>query len=203
MNYRNRVVLCGILTKEFECKTKCYVNNVYEGEIEVERNSGVKDSLVLRVSENIFEDGIIPFDEGDKIWLLGELRTYTYMKDGIRKNINYVYVMDIAKVYEETARTNIVELAGVIRKKGNLRYTPLGRRIQDFTVELKTKKGNNAYIPVIFWEHMAEYVSQWYKEGDQIKLKGRYQSRKYTKLNPNGKIEEKITYEVSVFAVET
>lgn len=202
MYYRNRIVLSGILTKGFKCKTKYDANNVYEGKINVERDGGMKDSLLIRVYENLFEDGIIPCEEGDKIWLLGEFRTHMYVQDGTKRYRNYVYVMDLAKVHEEAIETNIVDLAGIIRKKGDLRYISSGRRVQEFTVESKTKNGNNAYIPVIFWDNKAEYVSQRYKEGDKIKLKGRYQSRKYTEVNPNGKFEKKITYEVSADTVE-
>ena len=57
------------------------------------------------------------------------------------------------------------------------------------------------YIPTIAWGRNARFC-QNLEVGNNLKIWGRIQSRQYQKRYPNGEIEEKTAYEVSVSKME-
>lgn len=60
------------------------------------------------------------------------------------------------------------------------------------------------YIPCICWQETADEVAEW-KQGDKVKLLGRYQSREYSKLKDIDNEESRETrtaYELSVNYIE-
>ena len=196
MMYRNEVMLSGYLVENFKFHHSIGTR-IFEGKIEVERRSGTKDIIILQIPEKrLAETGDL--QEGDGIDVLGEMRTYRKIGDDSQPHDkNYVYVEEV-KYSSYPYMENQVKLSGVIVRIGNLRRTPLGRKITDVIIAVESNNGYRyAYVPVVFWNEMAEEVSN-YRIGDEIKIKGRFQSRDYIKKTGN-KIELRTTYEVSAF----
>ena len=77
----------------------------------------------------------------------------------------------------------------------------MGRDIADVLLAVNRGSGKSDYIPCIFWGRNAVYVSRL-DIGTKIGISGRVQSRDYTKTLPNGKVLEKVAYEVSVSTLE-
>ena len=61
--------------------------------------------------------------------------------------------------------------------------------------------GKSDYIPCIAWGRNARYASGLYV-GSNVKLKGRIQSRVYTKRLGEDEYEPRVAYEVSVSQIE-
>lgn len=172
---------------------KFYFFNVY-----TQRLSGYADKLPCIVPEVN-----LPYIyEGQTVGICGEVRTRNVEADGKSHLEIYVFVKETGTCGEED--TNYVELRGFIRRKPNLRETPLGRTICD--VFLKVSRVDEEtevsytqfdYIPCIFWGRQALRVAEM-EVGKEISITGRLQSREYVKQNLFGECETKTAYELSV-----
>ena len=185
MNYRNEVILSGHIVENFKFHHFCGIK-IFEGKIEIERRSGAKDVLILQISERRLKE-TVSLKEGDGIIIFGELRTYRYM--GTERTC-YTFNPDM---------TNQVKISGTIVKKGTLRITQFsGTNVTEAIIASKSNNGyQHAYVPVIFWDEMAEEVFFNYKVGSEITIQGRFQSRDYVKKPKGGSAELKTTFEVS------
>ena len=96
---------------------------------------------------------------------------------------------------------NDVCLKGFICKKPIYRKTPLGKEITDFLIAVNRRNGKSDYIHCIAWGQNAKEVSEC-SVGDEIVVKGRFQSREYEKLLANGKLVKKVAYEISANFVD-
>lgn len=162
---------------------------VYEGVIQVIRDSGVVD-LIPILCNDISNVTLNSF-----VTIVGQFRSRDIPKpDGRLKVQLYVYVKDI-KLAEEKIYKNNIEMTGYVCKHPSLRNTPSGKQVADLLVACNYSKDKTAYIPVIAWGREARKSGK-YPVGTQVKVSGRLQSRKYTK-QVDDRIEEYIAYELS------
>ena len=81
------------------------------------------------------------------------------------------------------------------------RTTPFGREIADILLAVNRAYNKSDYIPCIAWGRNARFASHL-KVGDNIKVWGRVQSRKYQKKISDDNIEERTAYEISISKME-
>ena len=92
---------------------------------------------------------------------------------------------------------NTVFLSGALCKPPSFRTTPFGREIADLMLAVNRSYGKSDYIPCIAWGRTARFASGL-SVGDHVQLQGRFQSRVYQKQLPDGTVQERTAYEVSV-----
>lgn len=155
------------------------------------RTSGVDDTLKVIAKDSEVSKVLNKIKVMDFISIFGEIRTRTVG----RKLSVFIYVSHIEQISEENDRKNIVELEGTICKPVVNRMTPLGRNITDVMLAVNRFKGRSSYIPLVSWGLDATYLSA-FKVGDKIHLKGRFQSRAFSK-----NCETRVAYEVSISEV--
>ena len=198
MVYRNEVILHGTIAEEFAFHHNNGKKTMLSAKVDVERKSKVKDTIVLQIPEWSLKE-VSELKKGDEVYICGELKTYSYKgKDGKLHDKNYVYVKNIFGSINMSENNNEVKISGKLVKKGDIRTTAEGKRIIDVTIKTKCNDGHKwAYIPVIFWNALAERVQCFCEVGENISLIGRFQSRNYIKMYADGVKSEKVTYEVS------
>ena len=170
----------------------------YQITVATERLSGVKDNVPV-----LFSQAKLPLvndiiASGEKIEVHGEIRSCSKPRnDGSDKMklIVSVFSKSISQYTtqgDEDKDVNEAILCGSITRMGELRTTPSGMTIVDFTVGVNGL--SRVYkVPCICWGRTAEWVSTI--EGDSpITLFGRFQSRVYK----NQKGEVHTVYELSV-----
>lgn len=165
------------------------------GTIAVERLSGTVDHLPVCIPEKVFDEAM-KADRyvGDALRLTGEIRTYNKMIDGKARLIIYLYAHKIENSHADDE--NRVNMTGNICKPPIYRLTPFGREITDLLLAINRGNGKTDYIPCITWGSGARRAREW-KVGDTVELTGRFQSREYDKLLPDGSHETRTAYEVS------
>ena len=199
MNPKNKVEIDGIIESEFNKKQ--YDESFYRMIISVERNSGMKDSIPLLISEriiNIRENYI-----GKYMKIIGEFRSYNCHEEDKNKLILFVFVREWEIIDEPECRkpNNNIELEGYICKEPIYRKTPLGREIADLLLAVNRPYGKSDYIPCICWGRNARYAAG-FEVGSRCTIWGRIQSREYMKKISEEEIETKIAYEISVSKLE-
>lgn len=215
------------IKKEYDCDSKIIVtgeiieapayshsNNktqFYNVTIKSKRQSGTIDYLPIVVSENTLDEYKNTYGEltaGTHVEITGHVGSFNRPiepetinpKTGRRKTqlCVRVYAKTIRPVGKTDADTNDVVIKGFLASEPILRKTPLGRQICDTMVAVNalTRKRSN-YLPTICWRETAAFASKL-ELGSKIIIKGRLQSRVYTKTNPETKdVTEHITYEIS------
>lgn len=191
----NRITLSG---KIYDLEYSYSVNGekMYSSRIEVERKSGVVDTL------NCIIPGIMVdrLNTVDKTTIIGEVRTRNVTVNDRNKLEVYIFVSEIADYCGRDGQ--LVEIRGTICKKPIYRETPLGRAITDMIIASNRERNNKSdYIPCIAWGRTAERMANA-NVGDNVIAKGRLQSREYTKAYDDGRKEVKTTYEVSLNYIE-
>lgn len=97
--------------------------------------------------------------------------------------------------------SNEVILNGFICKKPIYRQTPFGREISDILLAVNRAYNKSDYIPCIAWGRNARFCEN-IPVGTEVKIIGRVQSRTYEKKYDDGRVENKVAYEVSVASLE-
>jgi single-strand DNA-binding protein len=82
---------------------------------------------------------------------------------------------------------NKVQIIGNLGRDPELRYTPAGKAVANFTVAVNRVTGTGEqrqeeteWFRVVAWERLAETCQQYLEKGARVYLEGRLQSRKYT-----------------------
>ena len=84
---------------------------------------------------------------------------------------------------------NKILLIGRLTKAPELRYTQSGTAVASFTLAVNRSFANQNgereadFINCIAWQKAAEFVSQYFKKGQQMALEGRLQVRSYDDNN--------------------
>lgn len=201
INENNKVFINGKIVSDVEFSHEFYGEGFYEFQVEIPRISGVYDTIPVIISERIFNTNKDYY--GMVVSVFGEYRSFN-KRIGDRTALMlslFANEIEFEEYPIETCDNNSVELIGYICKKANYRRTPKGRDIADVLIAVNRGNGKSDYIPCIFWGRNAIYVSRL-DVGTKIGLSGRIQSRPYTKVMPDGKVLEKVAYEVSVKALE-
>ncbi len=188
----NRVYLCGKIASEPIFSHEIMGENFYDASISVERLSGQEDIIPVTISDRLLDDD---FEIGNLIGLIGQFRSYNKIVDGHSRLVLRVFVREIAEIDEQCP--NVIELDGFVCKPPVYRQTPFKREIADILLAVNRAYNKSDYIPTIAWGRNARYAST-FEVGDRIELVGRIQSRVYQKQLDDGRIEERVAYEVSI-----
>jgi single-strand DNA-binding protein len=97
---------------------------------------------------------------------------------------------------------NLVILQGNLTKDPELRYTPNGNPVVNFTIATNEpfKDGDEwkekaEFHNIVMWGKQAEFVSQYFVKGDKVTVTGRLQTRKWEKDGINHYMTEIIARE--------
>lgn len=194
----NKVNIAGVICSDFKYSHTLCGEKFYIADLEVERTSGKSDIIPIMVSDRMIK---IEDLTGVSVEILGQFRSYNKNIDGKTKLLLTVFVLEIEFLENFTYNNNNVELIGYICKEPIYRTTPLGREIADVMLAVQRKYGKSDYIPCIAWGRNARFVGNL-EMGQQIKIKGRIQSRDYQKKLDDGTIVERTCNEVSISSVE-
>lgn len=168
----------------------------YSFPLEVERLSGTADVLNVVISEELLDQ--CPVESGREYQASGEVRSFNNRTGiGSRLVISF-FARSIQPTQGE--HLNHLELRGVLCKAPNLRRTPLGREICDLLLAVNRRYGRADYLPCITWGALARSCGEL-SVGDEVRLTGRLQSRKYRKM-AGDREEERTAYEISVMELE-
>lgn len=194
----NAVALQGILK---ELRKVDNINtlpfNGYELTVITERHSGALDEAIVYVQgDNVDSIGVnVP------VMILGSLQAYKNFITG--KVLVYVLAETAQQITgEHWDYENEVQLSGALGSGITYRETPLGKRISDISVLVENglKDLHGCYIPCIAWNDTAAMVKGW-QAGERVTLKGKLQSRAYTKRISEQQEEQRTAYEVSIYAI--
>lgn len=169
----------------------------YTFKLNVSRLSGVVDSLPVTVPKRILET--VNLNEGNNISLTGQLRSYNKYMENRTRLILTAFAKSIEEEESEENPNNVV-LNGYICKEPTYRKTPFGREITDVIIAVNRAFNRSDYIPTICWGKNALLCKEL-PVGTNVLIKGRLQSREYTKRNGE-EYETRVAYEVSVGEIE-
>lgn len=191
----NRIRLIGRFVSLKQVFTNAFGQTYAEVVINSTRKSGVVDlcTTILPIWE------IENWQVDDYIYIEGEIRSLNFMDEYERSHLKiYVHSIVSNKLSNAEKEINDVSITGFVVKPPVYRTTPFGREITDLFVAVHRSGGRRSdYLPCIVWGRNASFAKNL-EVGDCIQLEqGRFQSRKYTKTEPNGEEIEKIAFEIS------
>ena len=198
----NSASLTGKIISKPEFSHEVYGEGFYNITVEVPRLSNTYDYLPVMFSERLLP--LEKFEIGKIVAVDGQFRSYNnYSSEGGHKLLLTVFARDIVIMdpSDKVRVTNSIYLNGFICKNPVYRTTPFGREISDILLAVNRAYNKSDYIPCIAWGRNARYASN-FEVGDNIKIWGRIQSRKYQKKLSDGIVEDRIAYEVSISKME-
>lgn len=163
--------------------------------LEATRPKGVVDSLVVHASRYLFDRKPL---KGEHLALKGQVRTYQEAV-GDKNHLRIVFFAFDAEPY--TQDCNEVQVDGFVCKPPNYRVTPLGREICDLMIAVNRPGNRSDYLPCIVWGRSGKFASHLLV-GAEVSIKGRLQSRNYTKVDTEGNQLLKTAYEISVHSIK-
>ncbi len=180
-----------------------YSHNVMDEEfykftLNVSRLSGTIDALPVTAPKKLIEE--MNLHSGDTISVTGQLRSYNKYLDNRTRLILTAFAKSIDEGEGESENPNSVILNGYICKAPTYRKTPFGREITDVIIAVNRAFNRSDYIPTICWGKNA-LLCRDLPVGTNVLIKGRLQSREYTKRNGDD-YEIRTAYEVSVGEIE-
>lgn len=187
----NKVVLHGII-KDIQYSHTVQDIEYDKASLIVKRDNGKEDLINLK-----FKKFSNPYQDGDEVSLIGNVRTYT-QRVGDKSKVE-IYVFTYFDIPEEDLINN-VELVGRICKSNGLRKTMAGKDVIDFILanNLVTETQSlNCYIPCVAWGKMAKDISKM-NIGDELNIAGQLQSREYRKKISEEDFEIKVAHEVNI-----
>lgn len=101
---------------------------------------------------------------------------------------------------------NIIAIMGRLSRDPELRQTTTGKNVASFTIACsRGRKDANGkdlvdWIPVVAWEHTAEFVCKYFEKGSLIAIDGRLQSRTYKDRDGNNRTAIEIVANNANFA---
>lgn len=195
----NSVAIVGRIKTECKFSHEVYGEGFYVFDVEASRLSENADVLPITVSERLIDKELLM--PGKFVSVNGQLRSYNNYSEKKNKLVLTIFAREI-EIFEEATDKNPNEifLNGFVCKPPVYRTTPFGREIADILVAVNRAYNKSDYIPCIAWGRNARFAGNL-KVGENIKLWGRIQSRKYQK-KLGELIEDKIAYEVSVSKIE-
>lgn len=164
--------------------------------LEIPRLSGAVDTLPVIAEESL----LLPLDPtaGEMITVHGQIRSHNQRTDGIRHLLIFVFASEI--LVEDGEPVNEVIVEGPLCREPNFRRTPLGREICDAMLAVSRAFHRADYLPCILWGRIAQDISQCHTR-DVIAIRGRLQSRIYTKVTADG-VTDRTAYEISAISAE-
>lgn len=101
---------------------------------------------------------------------------------------------------------NVIAIMGRLSRDPELRQTTTGKNVASFTLACsrgrKDASGKDLvdWIPVVAWEHTAEFVCKYFEKGSLIAIDGRLQSRTYKDRDGNNRTAIEIVANNANFA---
>jgi len=83
------------------------------------------------------------------------------------------------------ASLNTITLIGRVVAPPEMRYTPGGKAVGQFTLAVDRRAGKNTqekecdFIPIVVWEKLAEICNEYLTKGKQIAIQGQLRTRSY------------------------
>ena len=192
----NIVEIGGKIVKEPVLSHEIYDEKFYRFEIETKRLSEITDVLPIIISERLID--IASLKNGQIVHVSGQVRSYNQQTETKSKLVLTIFAKEIELTDDESILTlNDVNFNGFLCKAPIYRKTPLGREIADILVAVNRSYKKSDYIPCILWGRNAKFCSKL-PVGENVKIVGRIQSRKYEKTLEDGTVVEKVAYELSV-----
>ena len=192
----NQITVCGSLRELPVYSHENHGKRFYRFTLEIPRLSGAVDILPVIASEAVMN--CIDLSGGEMLTVTGQIRSHNSRTNGVRHLLIFIFASTI--VAEDAEPLNEVTVTGLICKEPIFRRTPLGREICDVMLAIPRAFRRADYLPCILWGRTAQEISRC-SVRDQICIRGRLQSRNYTKLTDDGP-EERVAYEISALSAE-
>lgn len=164
--------------------------------LEVPRLSGAVDLLPIIAEEALIQE-LDPCG-GEMLTVTGQIRSHNLRSEGARHLMIFIFAATI--LAEDGDPINDVVLEGPLCKEPTFRRTPLGREICDAMLAVPRGFRRADYLPCILWGRTAQEVAACHVR-DRIRIYGRLQSRRYTKMTEDGP-KERTAYEISALSAE-
>lgn len=194
----NQALLCGTVTEAPRLSHQSRQEQFYRFPLRVERLSGAADTLNVIARERLLRG--MSLRSGDRVRAEGEVRTFNN-KSGVGAKLVISLFARSILLAPEAEDENRVELTGTLCKPPMFRRTPLGREVCDLMLAVNRSYGRSDYLPCIAWGIRAREAADW-TVGTVVTLRGRFQSRIYRKLLPEGQYIEKTAYEISAMEIQ-
>ena len=194
----NFISLQGIVEGDVSYSHSVLDEEFFKFKLNVSRLSGAVDSLPVTVPKKLLEN--LQLSDGDRISLTGQLRSYNKYQENRTRLIITAFAKSIEEERAEEDNPNNVILNGYVCKEPTYRKTPFGREITDVIIAVNRAFNRSDYIPTICWGKNA-LLCRDLPVGTNVLIKGRLQSREYTKRNGED-FEIRTAYEVSVGEIE-
>jgi len=192
----NEIILRGILQELPKFSHENHGKRFFSFNLIVPRLSGTEDILPVVVEEQVLSQ--LDPTAGSMLTVTGQVRSHNHRSDGVRHLLIFVFAYSV--VAEEGEPMNDVMLQGPLCREPTYRLTPLGREICDAMLAVPRAFHRADYLPCILWGRIAKDISQCHTR-DVVSIKGRLQSRVYTKLTDEGP-QERTAYEISALTAE-
>ena len=192
----NEITLRGMLQALPQFSHENHGKRFFRFYLEVPRLSGAVDILPVVADEELL--GQLDPTGGEMLTVTGQIRSHNQRSDGVRHLLIFVFATDI--VAEDGEPLNDVILEGPLCREPTYRLTPLGREICDAMLAVPRAFRRADYLPCILWGRIAQEVSHCHTR-DVISVRGRLQSRIYTKMTDTGP-EERTAYEISALTAQ-
>ena len=186
----NRAELCGTTTDLPRYSHESRGIRFYTFPLETRRLSGTTDTLNIVVRQSMLPDDSL-FRAGP-IRVAGELRSFNNKSGVGNRLVLTIFARELGPGGDDE---NHIVLTGTVCKEPTLRVTPMGREICDIILAVGRRYHRSDYIPVIAWGQQAREVAES-PVGTQLTVRGRLQSRAYTKVI-DGQSFERLAFEVS------
>lgn len=193
----NRAYVAGTVITVPEFSHEVLGEKFYDVTLSVRRLSDQHDEIPVTVSDRLMQD--MPLAPGDTVGVSGQLRSYNKQTEGRSKLVLRIFARELDDGESDTP--NRIELEGFICKPPVYRTTPFKREICDMLLAVNRAYNKSDYIPAIAWGRNARYAGE-FAVGDKVAVTGRIQSRVYQKTLPDGSVEDRVAYEVSVSRLE-
>lgn len=205
----NNACISGVIAEEFCYSHDVYGEKFYTSIVDVERKSGVIDKVPIMVSERLADVGSLLIGDGDvtdkwvgeRVYIYGQFRSFNKHDDGHSHLILYLFAQEFFVIDDTEYDNNEITLDGYICKSPVYRQTPSGREICDVLIAVNRAYKRSDYIPCICWGRNARFVNTL-EIGTKVKIKGRIQSREYTKNLSDTESETRTAYEISASRLE-
>ena len=200
----NYLVLIGKIISDKTFSHEIYGESFYLFNMEVPRLSGNEDVIPITISERLIAN--FDLSIGKKVVVEGQFRSYNSYENERNRLVLTVFAKDIIEYKEDEEKSkesisNEVVLTGYICKKPIYRQTPFGREIADILLAVNRAYNKSDYIPCIAWGRNARFCENM-EVGTEVKVIGRVQSRIYEKKFEDGRVEQRVAYEVSIGSLE-
>ena len=192
----NEITLRGMLWELPELSHENHSKRFYRFYLEVPRLSGAIDKLPVIAEEDVLNQ--MDLSAGKMLSVTGQIRSHNQRTDGVRRLLIFVFAVSVT--VEDGEPINDVLLEGPLCREPTYRQTPLGREICDAMLAVPRAFHRADYLPCILWGRIAKMVAECHTR-DVISIRGRLQSRIYTKMTADGP-QERTAYEISALTAD-